>query len=184
MRRPLALAVVCLLIPACSTSRPRPPAETTPGTFAIDDHVQVMRVSRSAGFDPPRTTTTSVVEIPPPMLHPAARSGPSFVVAKPEHPPIRPREAPRAPPAPRKPAAATSDGCGGWRDLVATFWPPSEVGNACRRLMCESGGRSGARNGRYIGLMQVGGGSTDPAANLAQAFAMWSKRGWAPWTCR
>lgn len=85
----------------------------------------------------------------------------------------------------RAPSATTihPGPCGGWEPLVATFtdW---NVADVCSVLWCESRGDPNARNGRYHSLMQVGGGSFDPATNIAQAHAMWLRRGWQPWECR
>lgn len=63
------------------------------------------------------------------------------------------------------------------------------VAVAATKLFCESRGDQNAvgpstRYGRAKGLMQVMGyGSFDPATNIAQAWAIYSKRGWAPWAC-
>lgn len=50
--------------------------------------------------------------------------------------------------------------------------------------MCESGGNPHARNGRYVGLFQIGNGVTDPETNVMQAHMMWARRGWQPWECK
>lgn len=73
--------------------------------------------------------------------------------------------------------------CGGWRDLVARYsW---NVTDACAVLWCESRGDPDATNGIHHGLMQIAHGTYDPEGNVAQAFAMWSRRGWQPWSqCR
>lgn len=175
--KPLAAALLCALptltLCAAPNHRPRPPSEHTPTTLEALDRVTWLdaveeRASRSR-YSLTVTTTTSIS------------------AAKPEQAPIRPREAPHSPPTAPKPATTVTVApgrCGGWETLVARYFPANEVGNACRRILCESGGRADARNGRYVGLLQVGGGSTDAATNLAQAAAMHAARGWAPWACR
>ncbi len=90
-------------------------------------------------------------------------------------------------PRPYRVAVTGSGNCGGWESAVATLWPADEVGNACRRLMCESGGDPTARNpSGAIGLMQLlgHGGTTDPIQNLTVAFHLWETSGWSPWVCR
>lgn len=82
--------------------------------------------------------------------------------------------------------AAGTDGCGGWRYLIAQFFPPGEHSRACRILLCESGGNPNARNPRSTatGLFQILGGTTDPVGNVRHASEMWRARGWQPWVCR
>lgn len=75
-------------------------------------------------------------------------------------------------------------GCGGWGNLVSQYsW---NVTTACRILMCESRGNPNAKNAHSsaTGLFQILHGPTDPAANVALAFSMYSKRGWQPWVCK
>jgi hypothetical protein len=69
--------------------------------------------------------------------------------------------------------------CSGWLDLVDDH--PWDVATACRILWCESRGDPNARNGRHVGLFQIADGPADPAANVALAASMWSRRGWQPW---
>lgn len=84
-------------------------------------------------------------------------------------------------------AASSGGSCGGWLDLVASLWPASQVGTACRVLLCESGGDPSARNpSGAIGLFQLlgHGGTTDPVQNATVAFHLWESNGWSPWVCR
>lgn len=87
---------------------------------------------------------------------------------------------------PRGAGGGGSGPCGGWRDLIATHFPPEQVDRACRVMLCESGGNSAARNPRSsaTGLFQILRGPTDPVANVRQAAAMWRARGWQPWVCK
>jgi soluble lytic murein transglycosylase-like protein len=70
-----------------------------------------------------------------------------------------------------------------WDGLIARYpWPQSK---AFAVMYCESKGNTYARNPRSsaTGLMQILGGSTNPEANMAQAYGMYDKRGWQPWSC-
>lgn len=101
------------------------------------------------------------------------------------------------------PAGPVGD-CGGWGDLVASYFP-SEVGTACRIIMCESRGNPSAvsSTGDH-GLAQVNkatwakpghhdpvadwigrnwGGVYDPATNLEMARRIRSAYGWGMWAC-
>jgi HAMP domain-containing protein len=78
---------------------------------------------------------------------------------------------------PSRPAAPGA--CSGWLDVVDDH--PWDVSVACRILWCESRGDPNARNGRHVGLFQIADGPADPAANVALAASMWSRRGWQPW---
>lgn len=80
-----------------------------------------------------------------------------------------------------------SGACGGWHDLIASLWPASQVGTACRIMMCESGGNPNAYNkSGAIGLFQLlgHGGTTDPVQNATVAHRLWQSQGWSPWVCR
>jgi hypothetical protein len=69
-----------------------------------------------------------------------------------------------------------------WRPLVAAHpdWP---VDTILRAMACESRGDPTAKNPRSTatGLLQVLGGSTDPATNVAQAHSIWRRQGLAAW---
>lgn len=99
---------------------------------------------------------------------------------------LRPTPPPRANRATRHSTAAApirrvTGSCSGWAHLVGRYaWP---VGTACAVLACESRGNPNARNrsSSATGLFQILNGPADPAANVAQAYAMWSARGWQPW---
>ncbi len=70
---------------------------------------------------------------------------------------------------------------GGWAELVCQYdW---DCGYALAIIPCESGGNPNAYNpaGPYIGLFQVLNGSSDPAVNVAQAYAKYASGGWAHW---
>lgn len=71
-----------------------------------------------------------------------------------------------------------------WDHLVSRWAWPSKS-KIFRVMHCESRGRANARNGRYVGLMQEGGGSTNPQQNLARTWSH-SRHGtnWGPWACR
>lgn len=91
----------------------------------------------------------------------------------------------RARPLPGRPATA-GDGCGGWRNLVGTYFHAGDVGRACRILMCESSGNPNARNGSHNGLMQIAGGTFDPEGNIRHAaqMAYTTRKGWSHWECK
>lgn len=60
-------------------------------------------------------------------------------------------------------------------------WNTSEVFHI---MFCESRGKTDAYNGRYVGLMQEDGGSTDPYVNIRSAYYdYYTQRGWEPWSC-
>ncbi len=73
-------------------------------------------------------------------------------------------------------------GCEAWRANVARYsWPvDAALGFMWRESHCDPHARN--RSGA-TGLFQVLGGSTDGDTNIAQAFALWSQRGWEPWVC-
>jgi hypothetical protein len=79
-----------------------------------------------------------------------------------------------APPA--RPAPAGTER---WRELLSRY--PWDVAVASRIVWCESKGDPNARNGRHVGLFQIAHGPTDPTANVALAFRMYTARGWRPW---
>ena len=60
-------------------------------------------------------------------------------------------------------------------------WPRSLSSALTLCIRLESGGRPGAQNWRYHGLMQIYRGSYTPRSNLAQGYRMWCARGWQPW---
>lgn len=104
-------------------------------------------------------------------------------------------------PPPTTAAAVQPDGaCGGWRDLITLYFPPSQVGKACTVMLCESQGNPNAVsptndhglfqiNRRYneANFVQVTGqpwsAVYDPAANTQYAAWLYSQRGWGAWTC-
>lgn len=57
-------------------------------------------------------------------------------------------------------------------------------------IPCESSRRPAARNGRYVGLMQLdqayapGVDLTDPENNMYHASLLWERRGWKAWACQ
>jgi hypothetical protein len=70
-------------------------------------------------------------------------------------------------------------------------------GPHCRQALqvarCESGHRTGAQNGQYLGLFQMGssarqlyghGGSALDQAKAAYRYFVRSGRDWSPWTCK
>lgn len=84
-------------------------------------------------------------------------------------------------------------------EWVAQTWPVELVDEAIQVAWCESRGKPTARNGQYMGLMQMGrrewakygkGKSAyDPIANLEAAYRYYQYRrklngnGWAAWQC-
>jgi hypothetical protein len=67
-----------------------------------------------------------------------------------------------------------------WVHLLESLrWQPTI---ALRVVACESSGLIRAQNGNHNGLFQVADGSFDPIANVHEAYALWSSRGWEPWT--
>jgi len=102
-------------------------------------------------------------------------------------------------PAPVRASYSGGD-CNQWRSILAQYsWNVDVAVNVCN---AESGGNPNNDNpGDYHatcygsrGLFQIGCDSTsnyagmfDPYANIAQAYALYSNRGWQPWgftTCR
>jgi hypothetical protein len=70
-------------------------------------------------------------------------------------------------------------------------------GSYCRQALqvarCESGSRTGAQNGQYLGLFQMGssarqlyghGGSALDQAKAAYQYFVRSGRDWSPWSCK
>ena len=90
--------------------------------------------------------------------------------------------------------AVRSGSCGGWRDLIASYFPANQVGNACSVMLCESEGNPNAVSPTNDhGLFQINAvhrGSFDwsrrydPGVNAAFAASLWRQRGWGPWTCQ
>lgn len=190
MRTLLAAAPLCLLLTltGCGLSDrpPRAPSETS-AAFVEADHAAIMRASRSR---PTTTTTTLKISGGTVPAAPTRRPSLATTVVRRAAPPTL---APTAP----KPAVVPVGPCGGWRDLVARYFPADQVSYACRVLMRESGGSPSAvnptpvrivrPNGRVeyahaTGLMQIlPDGSRDPEENMRQAIAKWRARGWQPW---
>lgn len=103
------------------------------------------------------------------------------------------------------PVAEPAGDCNKWRHLIAQYdWNVEVAINVCN---AESGGRGSNDNpndrhpsaGPLVcwgsrGLFQIGCDSVgnyaamfDPAANIAQAYSMYARRGWQPWgytTCK
>jgi hypothetical protein len=69
--------------------------------------------------------------------------------------------------------------------LIADYFADVGPDKALEVARCESGLRPWARNGRYVGLFQIGGADPDDPAreNVAQARRMFDRRGWQPWAC-
>ena len=103
-------------------------------------------------------------------------------------------------PQPESTLPANADSCSNWLPLIDQYsW---NVTVAMNVMNAESGCNPGENNtGDYHptcmgsrGLFQIGCDSTDnyagmynPAANVAQAYALYARRGWEPWsstTCR
>lgn len=96
-------------------------------------------------------------------------------------------------------AGASTGPCAGWEGLIASYFPAEQVANACRVMMCESGGNPNAKNSgsSASGLFQFLDGTWesttgtpaparayDPATQVAAAAKLWRSSGWAPWSCR
>ncbi len=81
-----------------------------------------------------------------------------------------------------KALAAQNLSAGGWHQLLARY--PWDTGLAYQVMMCESRGDPGAVNASSgaTGLFQILGGPSDPVANVALAYDMYSHRGWQPWS--
>lgn len=110
---------------------------------------------------------------------------------------LRDEAARQAAPAP----AVSSGACGGWENLIASFWPADQVARACRVMLCESNGSPTARNARssaagawqFLSATHRSYGeypkyaTADQApmsSQTAAAFRLWRARGWSPWVCR
>jgi len=104
--------------------------------------------------------------------------------------------APRPRPKPSSPTTtASGDGCGGWASTLAAHFPPEQIGQGCRVMMCESRGNPLADNPRSSasGLFQAldstwaGWGGyqralhAPPGVQVEHAAALWRSRGWQPW---
>lgn len=142
---------------------------------------ELLQVTTTTTAPPPPTTTSTLA---PPMTAPPRtvppRASRSAVTPRPTAPP-----AVAAPPAEgcmRHGAKSYAEMQSCWGGLVARYpWPAAKVWSV---MYCESKGDPWARNrSGATGLMQVMGGTTDPAGNIAQAFSMWRSRGWQPWVC-
>lgn len=59
-----------------------------------------------------------------------------------------------------------------------------EEQKALRVASCESGFNPKARNGYYVGVFQIGGGSPFARENVEHAKRMRDARGWQPWECQ
>jgi soluble lytic murein transglycosylase-like protein len=82
-----------------------------------------------------------------------------------------------------------------WRDLVAAYFPASEVDTALAVMACESGGDPNAYNpSGASGLMQVLASWADnfgvlpdqlfdPETNIWIASELWADGGWTHWAC-
>lgn len=76
-------------------------------------------------------------------------------------------------------------------EMVNCFAPvvnqyPWDTNEVFHIMYCESTGNTNAYNGRYVGLMQEDGGSTDPYTNIAAAYnEYYHGRGnsWGAWSC-
>jgi hypothetical protein len=79
-------------------------------------------------------------------------------------------------------SSAQTIGAGGWGPLLSQY--PWDTGLAYQVMMCESHGDPGAVNSNSgaTGLFQILGGPSDPVANVALAYDMYSHRGWQPWS--
>ena len=70
-------------------------------------------------------------------------------------------------------------------------WPRSQRSAALAVAYCESRFQTGARNGQYLGLWQLGtrerrlyGYGRTALAQARSAHRLWLARGWRPWACR
>jgi len=110
------------------------------------------------------------------------------------------------------PARVTVEVSGDLLQIVRSYWPESEVGNAMAVVGCESHGRAnaiGARNQDGTidwGVFQLNDGGTlqgsmrragyafatlrdaqhlalNMQANVKAAYGLWQNRGWSPWAC-
>lgn len=115
--------------------------------------------SRPAWYSLPTTTTTS-----PPVARVTARR-PSRAVSRP-----RPAPSPGLDEATRQ------------RVIAAIYSHPWNAALMLKVAGCESGLRPWARNGRFVGIFQIGGatpGLIEEHVDLA--YSMWRSRGLAPW---
>lgn len=103
--------------------------------------------------------------------------------------------APVAPPVQETPESQTVTGCAAYRSLLAQYeWNVEVAINVCN---AESNGNASNDNPEDYhltcmgsrGLFQIGCDSTDnyagmfdPTTNIAQAYALYSRRGWQPWS--
>lgn len=75
-----------------------------------------------------------------------------------------------------------------WRPLALWVgWPKSSLATLVIVIRGESGGVPTARNGSFVGLMQIWcehapwADLTNPLTNLAVGLQLWRRSGWAPW---
>ena len=101
-------------------------------------------------------------------------------------------------PTPDSASVSESPNCGGWESEIAARWPAEQVGNACRIMMCESGGNPLADNpsSSASGLFQFLDSTwanrygysravhATPNLQLDGALSLWQSSGWRPWSCR
>ena len=101
-------------------------------------------------------------------------------------------------PVPPSVPAMPPRGVAGWRSLIASHFPASQVDDALRVVACESGGNPSVVNpvGGYAGLFQhapaywnerstkagwSGASIFDPEANIAVAAWLVDRDGWGHW---
>lgn len=167
--RPAIIAVALLAGAACTPPPASPPAAAPPTPPALPDG--------GVDYTDPTTTTTTTTEAPrPTTTRPSRSSAP-------------------APPKPAENPPVVAGACGGWRDLIAEYFPPERVARACRIMLCESTGQEWAVGPqdprdppgfRPRGLFQIKGYVDRPAReNVAHAAGMSSGgTNWSAWSCQ
>lgn len=204
MRKVTAFILVVVLAFTAMACNPPPGSEeamvstdsTLPSTTAtelsrvVEDH----RVDALKSSSHPTTTTTAP---PPPTTVPPTTTTPPTTAAP---------TTTTAPPAPPPTVSSGNVHCGGWGDLVATYFP-GEVATGCRVLLCESNGNPSASSPTNDhGLMQIHAGSSswpggwqqefqrvtgasffngvyDPNLNMKMARHIKNVQGWGAWAC-
>ncbi len=184
--RVLALTLpLALLASSCGASDARPVHVVTatsvpPAVVALQGQVETLRTALLSSNADQQDLRRQLEELR------ASRSA------------TKPRIAPSVPVSRPAVVSRPVGACGGWQSLMAQFFPPEQVGNACRVMMCESGGsptsvnRSSGAAGLFQGLRSTWGGyagyptadAAPPAVQVEWASRLWRMKGWRPWVCR